>query len=52
MNLLCCKCRERRFCQNEYRASLGGAMSAQGFVPSNMKWDSKFAKFKIWGTQH
>ena len=51
MNLLFCKLRERRFCQNEYRASLGGAMRAQGLAPSKMKGHSKSAKFKIWGTE-
>ena len=52
MNLLFCKFRQRRFCQDEYRASLGGAMRAQGFAPSKMKGDSKSAKLKIWGTEH
>ena len=52
MNLLCCKFKERRFCQNKYRASLGDAMRAQGFALSKLKGDSKAAKFKIWGTQH
>ena len=47
MNLLCCKFKERRFCQNKYRASLGDAMRAQGFALSKMKGTQRLPSSKF-----